>query len=111
KGKWIVKAGKEQPMPMQLEWSDYDIEPLVPDWDLTMEDLQFTTPIGLEMVNDVIIKPYPIETDITPEEIPEEKDDAFLLLIDRHGKWRVNSTLKGFTNQLGTIASTYSTTG
>ncbi|TQS71899.1 adenine deaminase [Ornithinibacillus gellani] len=111
KGKWIVKAGKEQPMPMQLDWSHYDIEPLVPDWDLTMEDLQFSTPIGLEMVNDVIIKPYPIETDITPEEIPEEKEDAFLLLIDRHGKWRVNSTLKGFTNQLGTIASTYSTTG
>src|SRR5699024_8512506 len=81
------------------------------DWDLQMSDLQFSIPIGLDMISDVLIKPYPIETDVTLDKIPEQSNDAFLMLVDRNGKWRVNTALKGFTDQLGALLSSYSTTG
>ncbi|MYL60035.1 adenosine deaminase, partial [Virgibacillus halodenitrificans] len=80
-------------------------------WEMDENELQFSVPVGLDLVNDVIIKPYAIETDITLEEIPSDKNEAFLLLIDREGKWRVNTTIRGFTEGLGAIASSYSTTG
>jgi adenine deaminase len=63
------------------------------------------------MVNDVIMKPYAIEIDITVDHLPAHTSDSFLMLLDRHGKWRVNTTLRGFTNELGAIASSYSVTG
>lgn len=111
KGEWIVKDGDEQSNSSKIDWAKYEVGPLTFDWDLEMEDLQFSIPIGLHLVNDVIINPYAIETDVTLDVIPSENDDAFLLLIDRKGKWRVNTAIKGFTNQLGALASSYSTTG
>lgn len=111
KGEWIVKDNEEQHTTSKIDWGKYEIEPLTFDWDLNMEDLQFSVPIGLEMVNEVIINPYPIETDVTLDVISSKYDDAFLLLVDRKGKWRVNTAIKGFTNQLGALASSFSTTG
>ncbi|MFD1037105.1 adenine deaminase C-terminal domain-containing protein [Virgibacillus byunsanensis] len=111
KGQWILKDGIEQAIPQKIEWEKYGISPISFDWELQISDLQFSVPIGLELVNDVIIKPYAIETDITPDELPDNRDDAFLLLIDRNGEWRVNTTIKGFTKNLGGIASSYSATG
>jgi adenine deaminase len=32
-------------------------------------------------------------------------------LIDRHGKWRINTLLKGFATNLSALASSYSNTG
>ena len=63
------------------------------------------------MVNDVILKPYPIEIDITVSNIGSDNFDAFLILIDQDGKWRVNSMLQGFVKSLGGLCSTFSTTG
>ncbi|SFB15207.1 Adenine deaminase [Lentibacillus halodurans] len=111
KGEWIIKNHQEQNIPPQINWGKYDIEPLTFDWDLDLEDLQFSVPIGLHMINDVIIQPYAIKTDVTLNVIPPDTDDAFLMLMDRQGKWRVNTAIKGFTNQLGALASSYSTTG
>lgn len=111
KGKWLLKHEEEVQLPRKIIWDKYEIEPLEITWNMTMDDLQFSVPIGLDMVNDVIIKPYIIQADITPGLLPENKQDAFLLLIDRSGKWRVNTTIRGFTNELGAIASSYSTTG
>lgn len=111
KGKWIVKHGEQQKMQAQIPWSKYHIKPLDLDWEISYKELQFSVPIGLEMVNDVIMTPYPIEVDITVEELPAETTDSFLILLDRHGKWRVNTTLRGFTNELGAIASSYSVSG
>src|SRR5699024_12315703 len=31
--------------------------------------------------------------------------------MDKNGQWRVNTTIKGFTKELGAIVSSYSTTG
>ncbi|UJL47250.1 adenine deaminase [Virgibacillus sp. NKC19-16] len=111
KGKWIVKADEAQAVTPSIDWEQYNIKPLTSDAVLKETDLQFSVPIGLDMVNDVIIKPYAIEMDITPEELPANKGDAFLLLMDRNGEWRVNTTIRGFTEKLGGLASSYSTTG
>ncbi|WP_047983120.1 adenine deaminase C-terminal domain-containing protein [Ornithinibacillus californiensis] len=111
KGKWIVFKGNVQELPSYINWEKYNIKPMRFDWDLKMSDLQFSIPIGLEMVNDVIIKPYAIQTDITLEKLPENREDAFLLLFDKKGEWRVNTTIRGFTKSLGGLASSFSQTG
>jgi len=111
KGQWLVKNNEALPVERIIDWETYDIKPLDIEWELTMDDLQFSVPIGLDMVNDVIIKPYAVETDLTLNVLPNNKQDAFLLLVDRYGKWRVNTAIRGFTNRLGGMASSYSTTG
>lgn len=111
KGQWLVKDQKEIIKNIEMDWEKYGIEPLHFDWELGEKDLQFSMPMGLEMVNNVIVKPYTINVDITPEELPKDKDDAFLLLIDKNGKWRVNTTIKGYTDKLGAIASTFTSSG
>ncbi len=80
-------------------------------WELQEDDLQYSIPVGLDLMNDVIMKPYPIEIDMTPEQLPTDKNDAFLTLMDRNGKWHVNTTIRGFTKRLGGLASSYSNTG
>ncbi|ASK61173.1 adenosine deaminase [Virgibacillus phasianinus] len=110
-GQWITKDHACEPVNHQIDWQKHDIRPITFDWTLTESDLQFSIPIGLDMINDVIMKPYAIKTDVTLNQLPIMNNDAFLLLIDRNGKWRVNTTLRGFTKELGAIASTYSTTG
>src|SRR5699024_6104179 len=50
------------------------------------------------------------DIDITTSTLPEDTSEAFLLLLDKYGKWRVNSVLHGFTDKLGGLCSSYSTT-
>lgn len=111
KGQWVVMEGEIQPLREKIDWKRFDICPLTFDWELEAGDLQFSVPIGLDLTNDVIIKPYAINTDLTVEQLPENTPDAFLLLMDQKGQWRVNTTLRGFTNKLGGLASSYTTTG
>ncbi|HLR70781.1 MAG TPA: adenine deaminase C-terminal domain-containing protein [Pseudogracilibacillus sp.] len=110
KGKWIVKDGVNIPQDFQVDWKKHGVKKVTLDWELNKEDLQFSIPIGLKMENDVIMKPYAVDIDITTDYLPTGNDDAFLLLIDRQGKWRVNSVIHGFTKELGGLCSTYSTT-
>lgn len=111
KGEWIKKDHAAIADHSTIKWKDYGIKPLTFDWELGEKDLQFSVPMGLEMVNDVIVKPYAIDVDITMEKLPNTKKDAFLLFIDKKGQWRVNSTIRNFTNSLGAIASSYSSSG
>lgn len=110
KGTWI-KKGKDVTEFRMINWEEYKLDSFSLNWEMSIEDLQFSTPIGLNMVNDVIIKPFAIETDLTLDTLPSNNNDAFLLLIDRDGTWRVNTVIKGFTDRLGAMASSYSTTG
>ena len=110
KGKWIVKDGINCKPEVKIDWKKYGFDKLQLDWELTEDDLQFSIPIGMQMVNDVILKPYPIEIDITVSDIGDDNFDSFLILIDRDGKWRVNTMLQGFTKSLGGLCSTFSTT-
>lgn len=111
KGKWIVKDGLEVEQDDTLNLSEYGFEPLNLQWDLTHDDLQFSMPFGVEMVNDVITKPYSVTRDMSYEELSFEHDECFFMLVDRHGKWRNNTVIKGFANKLCGFASSYSNTG
>ncbi|MDX8046804.1 adenine deaminase C-terminal domain-containing protein [Gracilibacillus sp. S3-1-1] len=111
KGKWLKKEGKLVEQHSNVDWHKYGLGELDLDWQLTERDLQFSMPVGLKMVNDVIMKPYPITIDCNTEEIRSQSDESFLMLIDREGKWRVNTVVKGFTKTLGGLCSSYSLTG
>ncbi|MYL61720.1 amidohydrolase family protein, partial [Virgibacillus halodenitrificans] len=73
KGKWVVKDGFTQEQKQLIDWEKYGLKSLELDWEMDENELQFSVPVGLDLVNDVIIKPYAIETDITLEEIPSDK--------------------------------------
>ncbi|WP_164219093.1 adenine deaminase C-terminal domain-containing protein [Virgibacillus sp. YIM 98842] len=111
KGEWVVREAKAINRKPLIDWKAYDIEPLELDFNLTEDELQFSVPLGLEMMNQVIMKPYALEVDITPDTLPAHNKEAFLVLMDKGGTWRVNTTIRGFTRELGALASSYSTTG
>ncbi|WP_407271312.1 adenine deaminase C-terminal domain-containing protein [Radiobacillus sp. PE A8.2] len=111
KGKWMKKDGKLVSSGFEIDWDHYGIKPLTMDWEIEENDLQFSLPIGLEMVNDVILKPYPIRIDAMVNRIHDHLPESFLVLMDRYGKWHVNTLIKGFTKSLGGLVSSYTTTG
>ncbi|QDP39243.1 adenine deaminase C-terminal domain-containing protein [Radiobacillus deserti] len=111
KGQWVVKQGDNVSDEGNSIALDSFFKPLQLDWDLDDDDMQFSLPIGMKMVNDVIMKPYPINVDATVERIPNTFDEAFLMLLDRQGRWRVNTLMEGFTSELGGMVTSYSTTG
>ncbi|HLQ96257.1 MAG TPA: adenine deaminase C-terminal domain-containing protein [Pseudogracilibacillus sp.] len=110
KGEWIKKDGVPIEKENQIDWEKYGLEKAVFDWELTEDDFQFSIPVGIKMINDVITKPYAVEIDITTDELSEESPDAFLMMIDREGKWCVNTVIQGFTDRLGAICSSFTTT-
>ncbi|MER1998209.1 MAG: adenine deaminase C-terminal domain-containing protein [Lysinibacillus sp.] len=80
-------------------------------FDLTEDDFQFSMPIGLELVNDVITKPFTTNLFPLKDELPKNGDISYLMLVDRKGKWRVNTLIKGFDQNVRGFASSYSSTG
>jgi adenine deaminase len=111
KGTWILKEGHRQEDKEVVEWAEYGIQSADINWDLTIDDLQFSMPLGMKMRNAVIMEPYSITIDSSVNELSEIHDESFLALIDRNGKWRVNTVIKGFSKQVQGFASSYSTTG
>ncbi|KAB7705259.1 amidohydrolase family protein [Bacillus aerolatus] len=111
KGEWLKKEGKDTPLFPQIEWEKFGFGPLELDFDLEEDDLQFSMPFGIEMVNNVITKPYSLEKDMSGEEISTADDESFLVLLDRCGKWRVNTTIKGFASEVAGFASSFSNSG
>lgn len=110
-GKWLVKDGVEQDVFPAIDWSTYHYNPLEIDWDLTSEDMQFSMPFGMKMENAVITKPYSISTEISGPNLPYTTDECFFMLIDREGKWMINTLIKGFATELDGLVSSYSNTG
>lgn len=111
KGQWVRREGDQSIAWPSISWSDYGIGPLRLSWSLSMDDLQFSMPMGMYMENSVIMKPYSISIDTSRDELPVDHDESFLVLLDRHGKWRVNTILKGFSTGVRGLVSSYSTTG
>ena len=68
-------------------------------------------PFGIAIENTVITKPYSISIDVSFDELTNSKDESFFVFIDRYGKWRINTILKGFAENLSGFASTLSRTG
>ncbi|MFD2912057.1 adenine deaminase C-terminal domain-containing protein [Jeotgalibacillus terrae] len=109
KGKWIKKDGVVQEQEFQPDWSS--IQPLDIKWDIDHDDLQFSMPCGMNMVNNVITKPYSVSIDASVNELSRDHDESFLMLLDRHGEWKICTLIKGFASDLGGLASSFSNTG
>jgi len=112
KGVWVTRDDEpvKEAFPAQ-DWPALGLEPMKLDWELSMDDLQFSMALGMEMVNEVIIKPYTISVDVSGDSLSTAHDQSYLMLIDRKGKWRVNTILKGFGSHVQGFASSYSNTG
>ena len=108
KGQWLVRDGEATETFRAVDWSK------IPFFDLLFElndtDFSFSSSTGIQMVNDVITKVYETELDLT-KPIISSGNECFLLLLDKQGKWRVNTVLKGFADSLQGFASSYSNTG
>ncbi|MFB7303790.1 adenine deaminase C-terminal domain-containing protein [Heyndrickxia sporothermodurans] len=111
KGKWLKKDGTAIIEDKDIVWEEYGFAPLQFDWELDYDDLQFSMPFGIEMINDVITKPYSVTFDIATDELTTDHDESFLILIGRDGSWRINTMVKGFSNSLMGFASSFSSTG
>ncbi|WP_431028099.1 adenine deaminase C-terminal domain-containing protein [Lysinibacillus sp. LZ02] len=109
KGVWLKRDGEQVYTFPEMDWSilgDLNIH-----FDLQDDDFQFSMPIGIEMVNDVITKPYSAKVPAHKKELPLGENESYLMLVDRNGKWRVNTTIKGFDTHVKGFASSYSNTG
>ncbi|ULT57427.1 amidohydrolase family protein [Neobacillus drentensis] len=112
KGKWVKRDGvKAKDIYGELDWDEYGFKRMELDWQLSLDDLQFSMPFGIKMENSVITKPYSISIDASADQLPKESDECYFMLVDRYGQWRINTLLKGFATNLSALASSYSTTG
>lgn len=111
KGKWVKRDGVVNDVFEELSWNEKGFKPLELDWDISEDDLQFSMPFGMAMENAVIMKPYSVGMEISTEELSYDHDESFLMLIDRNGKWRINTMIKGFASHVSGFASSFSTTG
>ncbi|MGG5252445.1 adenine deaminase C-terminal domain-containing protein [Neobacillus sp. SM06] len=111
KGKWVKRDHQLQDAFTPLPWSDYGLKPLTMDWNLSLDDLQYSMPFGIKMENSVITKPYSISIEVLTDELSSDHDECFFTLLDRNGKWRINTLVKGFANSLAGLASSFSSTG
>ncbi|APH06486.1 adenine deaminase C-terminal domain-containing protein [Bacillus weihaiensis] len=111
KGVWLRKNHEVVQDEHEVNWGDYGLQEATFSWDLTIDDLQFSMPLGMKMRNAVIMEPYSITLDSSIPEISYDHDESFLALIDRNGEWRINTFIKGFAKQIQGFASSYSTTG
>ena len=109
KGVWLKKDGQNTQAFPKTDLSVFGQLQL--DFELTEADFQFSMPIGIEMLNDVITKPYSINNVGQNNRLSTDHDESYLMLVDRNGKWRINTMLKGFASQVKGFASSYSNTG
>ena len=109
KGVWLKRDGEKVRSLDEVDWSV--LPELDLDFELTDDDFQFSMPFGVEMVNDVITKPYSVSVDTNVERLSKDHGESFLMLLDKNGKWRVNTLIKGFATEVDGFASSYTNTG
>lgn len=109
KGVWLKRDNASQKSLPAVDLSIFG--QLNIDFDLNESDFQFSMPIGIEMVNDVITKPYSVKISGHNNVLSTNHDESYLMLVDRYGKWRINTMIKGFASHVKGFASSYSNTG
>lgn len=107
KGVWLKRNGDRVHRMATIDYSA--IPALDLDFSLDSQDFQFSMPFGIQLVNDVITKPY--NSLITKEGQLANHDECYLMLINRKGNWHVNTMIKGFATDVQGFASSYSNTG
>jgi len=111
KGKWLKQDGKGQQDSSFIDWDKYHISPLNLKWTLQDEDFNFSNSTGINLLNNVIAKPYESKIDLNSDVLSSEHDECFLMMIARDGSWRINTIVKGFARNLSGFASSYSGPG
>ncbi|MEG7843686.1 adenine deaminase [Bacillus mobilis] len=111
KGKWVKRDGVNKNESLLIDWSKFKVTPLLLDWSIEKEDMIFPHKMGIQLLNNVITKPYTTKIDLNRDELSLDHDECFLMMIARDGTWRVNTVVKGFAKELGGLASSYSGTG
>lgn len=111
KGKWVKHDGVNKNESLLIDWSKFKVTPLLLDWSIEKEDMIFPHKMGIQLLNNVITKPYTTKIDLNRDELSLDHDECFLMMIARDGTWRVNTVVKGFAKELGGLASSYSGTG
>ncbi|MGE1010579.1 adenine deaminase C-terminal domain-containing protein [Bacillus cereus] len=111
KGKWVKRDGINNHESVRIDWSQFKVTPLLLDWSIEKEDMIFSHKVGIQLLNNVITKPYTTDVDLNRDELSLDHDECFLMMIARDGTWRVNTVVKGFAKELGGLASSYSGTG
>ncbi|WP_144611771.1 adenine deaminase C-terminal domain-containing protein [Bacillus cereus] len=111
KGKWVKRDRINKNESLLIEWSKFKVTPLLLDWSIEKEDMVFANKIGIQLLNNVITKPYTTDVDLNRDKLSLDHDECFLMMIARDGTWRVNTVVKGFAKELGGLASSYSGTG
>lgn len=109
KGEWVKKAGQT----CVNFYCDFSLKEALGtldiNWKLTKPMLEAPEPVGVDMINAVITKP--LSFDRWPMEGSLPEDVAYLSLIDRNGKWVVNTFVKGFAKTVSGFAGSFSNTG
>lgn len=111
KGEWVKRDGVEMERDWFFNWEEHGLVPIEDEWELKSNDLTFSGPAGIEMINAVITKPYNLSVETSVDELPAESDESFIMLLSREGEWRVNTIIKGFANKVKGFASSFSNTG
>lgn len=109
KGQWIVKNQQKMPVFSQMDWSGFP--PMELAFEVTPEDLTPVGKVGIELVNDVITKPYEIQINTDLDELPLKQPESFFTIIERTGQTKVSTLIKGFDQSIQGVASSYSNTG
>lgn len=111
KGEWLLKNRFTCFDDWRFPWEDYGFERLNLEWDLTSDDLHFSMPVGIELVNSVILKPYQISVEDAEDTLSFDHDESFFAMIDKNGKWLINTMIKDFASGVSGLASSYSVNG
>ncbi len=111
KGIILREDGSNMKAFTKTDWNKGGLVPLELSYDMTMDDLQFSMPMGVKMRNAVIMEPYMIEIDNSMEQLSFDHDESYLTMLDKHGKWRVNTMIKGFASSVQGFVSSFTTTG
>ncbi|MFY0519763.1 adenine deaminase C-terminal domain-containing protein [Lysinibacillus sp. UGB7] len=109
KGVWLKRDGIKSYTFDAVDWQEeknFEVS-----FDVEEKDFQFSTPLGIKLENDVITKPYNVTAQVVDGQIIGDLDECFLMLVDRNGKWRVNTFIKGFATNIDGLISSYSNTG
>ncbi len=109
KGVWLKRSNERVHTMEDIDWGDFNKFSM--PIELTDDDFQFSMPFGIEMVNDVITKLYSTNLHTNEGTLSYDHDECYLMLVDREGKWRVNTLIKGFASSLQGFATSYSCTG
>jgi adenine deaminase len=105
RGEWVVRNGRRVLEPDDTAISTW-LRKVFPSRrtfvNLRLEQMEIQTDTGIELVNDVITKPYYF--DLRSE---LETDENWMTLLDANGDWMINTRIKGFATGVEALASTY----